>query len=159
MTSAFTFAGSIFKIVLTVILGSVFKASTPNDKSVYWGLVIADGILLTLSLTLGCCGYLKAPEPKVMPKPKKVIKDSDEEYEDDGFFADMEVKNDQFRDAGPVIFAAKDAAGQAGQLARQAVLDLGGSAFTGGNNNIYTQGRQKAVAKELPITDHNVFNC
>lgn len=73
-----------------------------------------------------------------MPKPKKVIKDSEDEHEDDGFYADTEVKNAEFRDAGPPVFASKDAAGQAGQLARGVMLDLAGSAVTGGNTNIYS---------------------
>jgi hypothetical protein len=159
MISAFTFSGSFFKIFLTIVLANVFQANVPNDKSVYWGLIVADGLLLSLSLVLGCCGYLKAPEPKVMPKPKKVIKDSEDEHEDDGFFADTEVKNDEFRDAGPVVFGSKDAAGQAGQLARGALLDLAGSSVTGGNTNIYSKARPKGEPKAIPITDHNVFNC
>lgn len=159
MLSAFTFSGSFFKIFLTIIMANIFQANIPNDKSVYWALIVADGVLLALSLVLGCCGYLKAPEPKVMPKPKKVIKDSEDEHEDDGFFADTEVKNDEFRDAGPPVFASKDAAGQAGQLARGAMLDLAGSKVTGGNTNIYSVARPKGEPKSLPISDHNVFNC
>jgi hypothetical protein len=138
MMSTFSFAGSFFKIFLTIVLSHVFQANVPNDKSVYWGLVFADGILLVISVLLGCFGLLKAPEPKVMPKPKKVIKDSEDEHEDDGFYADTEVKNAEFRDAGPPVFASKDAAGQAGQLARGVMLDLAGSAVTGGNTNIYS---------------------
>lgn len=160
MTAAFNFSGSFFKIFLTMTFAAVFDASLVNDKSVYWGLVVADGTLLATALVLGWLGYLKAPEPKVMPKPKKVIQDSEDEYEDDGFFADTQIDNGpQTKDGGPVIFAAKDAAGQAGQLARSTLLDLAGDAVTGGNKNIFSVARKKGDPKILPITDHNVFNC
>jgi hypothetical protein len=118
MTSAFQFSGQFFKIFITMGFAAIYDGSVPNNKSVYWGLVVADWILLCASLLLGYLGYLANPVPKVKPKPKKVLADSEDEYEDDGFMADTEIKTVEVRDAGPAIFGAKTGSGQAAQLAR-----------------------------------------
>lgn len=159
MTSAYTFSGSFFKIFITIAFSKIFDPTVPNNKSVYWGLVICDTILFATSLTLSLTGYLRKPEPKVMPKPKKVLEDSGDEYEDDGFFADTEVKNDEFRMAGPVVFGSKTGSGQAAQLLRNTMMDVAGDTLTGGNKNIYSVAKPKTAPKVLPITDQNVFNC
>lgn len=54
-----------------------------------------------------------------MPKPKKVIADSGDEFEDDGFMADTQIAAaPKTISAGPVIFSGKTGSAEAAQLAR-----------------------------------------
>ena len=161
MSSAFETFGSLFKVLITLIFVTIYDASIPNNKSVFWGLVVSDWFLLCGSLGLGYLGHLALPGPKVKEKAPREIVDSEDEYEDDGFMDATAISNKaKGGSAKNKVKPATDIAGTLIQEARKVTLNMLGDTVTAGGKNPLANNKGGAKeASTLPISDHNVFNC